>query len=92
MGLSVDALHQLAEVRAEANYTLWVRFEDGLEGRVYVGDLVGLGMFRLWSDEDRFGDVAIDPIGSVLSWGEGVELDADVLYHHLTNRAKVAMH
>jgi hypothetical protein len=90
--LSVDALHQLAEVRAESNYTLWIRFEDGLEGRVYVGNLVGVGMFRLWSDEERFGEVSIDPIGSVLCWGEGVELDADVLYHHLANRAKVAMH
>ena len=33
-------LHTVTELRAEDNCTLWLRFDDGLEGHVYLGDLV----------------------------------------------------
>ncbi len=33
-------LHTITECRAEGNYTLWLRFDDGLEGSVNLGDLV----------------------------------------------------
>ena len=32
-------LHTVTELRAEDNCTLWLRFDDGLEGHVYLGDL-----------------------------------------------------
>lgn len=85
-------LCQVAEVRAEANYTLWIRFEDGVEGRVCLSPLVGKGKFRAWLDEEAFREVSIDPRSNVLSWESGIELDADVLYYDLINKAKLAMH
>ena len=36
-------LHTVTDLRAEDNYTLWVRFDDGLEGHVYLGELVEFG-------------------------------------------------
>ena len=85
-------LCHVAEVRAEANYVLWLRFENGVEGRVHLGPLVGKGKFRAWLDEDAFQEVSIDPHGNMLSWESGIELDADVLYYDLINKAKLAVH
>ena len=42
--------HEIMECRAEENYTLWLRFADGLEGRVFLGDIVHTQYFRtLWA-------------------------------------------
>lgn len=85
-------MHQLTEVQAEANYTVWVRFDDGVEGRVYLGNLVGIGMFKAWLDEGCFGEVSIDPVANTLFWEGGIELDPEVLYQDLINKAKLAVH
>ena len=45
--------HAVTEVRAERNYTLWLRFDDGLEGHVYLGDLVGTPVFGRSSSRIR---------------------------------------
>ena len=42
------------ECRADTDYSLWLVFDDGLEGRVYLGDLVGNLDFSAWSDIERF--------------------------------------
>ena len=37
--------HAVTELRAEHNYTLWLKFDDGLEGHVYLGDLISTQTF-----------------------------------------------
>ena len=39
--------HTITECRAEGNYTLWLRFDDGLEGRVYLGEFVSTMSYGL---------------------------------------------
>jgi hypothetical protein len=83
--------HTITECRAEGNYTLWLRFDDGLEGRVYLGDLVSTTYSAL-SDEASFNRVAIDPVSNGLTWGGGIEIDPEFLYRDLANKAQAALH
>jgi hypothetical protein len=84
--------HTVTELRAEENYTLWLRFDDGLEGHVYLGDLVATRTYRALSDADKFCRVAIDPVSNAVMWEGGINLDPDVLYRDLVSKAYAALH
>ncbi len=83
-------LHTVTELRAEGNYTLWLRFNDGLEGHVYLGELVASN--GVLSDETAFGRVSIDPVSNAVTWGGGIRIDPEVLYRNLVNKAAVPLH
>jgi hypothetical protein len=82
----------VTELRAETNYTLWVRFDDGLEGRVYLGDLVTTDTFGLLSDEEKFRRAAIDPVSNAVTWEGEITLDPDALYRDVASKAVAALH
>jgi hypothetical protein len=86
------SMHTITECRAESNYTLWVRFDDGLEGRVYLGDLVMTKSYTTLSDEDLFSRAAFDPVSNKVTWGWGINLDPEVLYRNLASTAHAAVH
>lgn len=85
-------MHTITECRAESNYTLWLRFDDGLEGRVYLGDLVLTKSYRAISDEQTFSRVAIDPVSNTVTWGGGINLDPELLYRDLASKAHAPLH
>jgi hypothetical protein len=80
------------ELRAECNYTLWVRFDDGLEGHVYLGDLVTTDTFGMLSDEEKFRRAAIDPVSNSVTWEGEITLDPDALYRDVVSKAVAALH
>ncbi len=88
----LSSLHTVMECRAESDYTLWLRFDDGMEGRVYLGDLVMTKSYLTLSDADVFSRVAFDPISHTLTWGGGIHLDPEVLYKDLVSKAHAALH
>lgn len=101
MGLSLDGLRRrgrrrstpaVEECRAESDYSLWLVFDDGLEGRIYLGDLVGVHGFSAWRDIDRFLDVHIDPMTGSVEWRDGIKLDPSALYRDLESRVRAALH
>jgi hypothetical protein len=79
------------ECRADADYSLWLVFDDGLEGRVYLGDLVGNRDFSAWRDVERFMDVSVDPETGVVCWEGGIALDPNVLYRDLASRVRAPL-
>jgi len=85
-------MHTVTDLRAEGNYTLWLRFDDGLEGHVYLGELVATNTYGALSDEARFCRVAIDPVSNAVTWEGGINLDPDVLYRDLMSKAEAALH
>ena len=85
-------MHAITECRAEANYTLWLRFADGLEGRLYLGDLVTTKYFRMLCDVDTFNRVVLDPVENKVTWEGGIKLDPEVLYRDLASKAASALH
>ena len=101
MGLSLLAkryprgrrrLHAVTECRAEENYTLWLKFADGLEGHVYLGDVVRTAYFAMLRDFDTFNRAAVDPVDNTVSWEGGLKLDPEALYRDLASRALFALH
>jgi len=85
-------IHAITECRAEANYTLWLHFADGLEGHVYLGDIVHTQYFRTLCDIDTFNRVALDPVENTVTWEGGIKLDPAVLYRDLASKALSALH
>lgn len=81
----MGAIANLIEVRALPEYKLWLHYDDGAVGDIDLSQLLGQGVFRLWSDYRQFEQVDIGPHGE-LTWGDDVELCADALYLELTGK------
>lgn len=71
---------------------LWLRFDDGLEGSVYVGELVADVPFSVLGNIDVFNRVSIDPFSNVVTWGSGINLDPEMLYRDLASRTEGVLH
>jgi hypothetical protein len=74
----------VAEVRVESAYCLFVRFFDGTSGIVDMSALVtspAAGVFAVLSDPDRFANVGIE-LGAV-TWSDGPDLAPDAMYQAL---------
>ena len=76
---------------ANNDYSLWLHFDDGVKGIVNLHDLVGVGIFSPWKDIEVFKKISIDPIKETVSWGDGINLDSDVLHEYLVSKAQDAM-
>ncbi|HEX9729082.1 MAG TPA: DUF2442 domain-containing protein [Gemmatimonadales bacterium] len=74
------------EVRPEAGYRLWLRYEDEAEGTVDLSDLAGRGVFEAWNDPKIFEAVRVGASGA-LEWPDGIDLCGDALYMRLTGKA-----
>lgn len=78
-------MHRVTECRASRDYTLWLKFDDGQEGSVFLGDLLELGTFSAWRDVDQFCRVVVDRKAATVVWDGGIQLDPDILYQDLTS-------
>ena len=76
-------MHRVTECKASRDYRLWLRFEDGLEGSVFLGNLLEVGAFAVWRDVDRFCRVVLDREAATVVWDGGIQLDPDILYQDL---------
>ena len=61
-------MHRVTECKASRDYRLWLRFEDGLEGSVFLGNLLDLGPFSAWRDVDQFCRAAVDREAATVVW------------------------
>jgi len=73
------------DIKALADYKIWVRFADGVEGEVDLSHLAGRGVFSLWRDYTEFQKVHIGP-GGAIAWNDEVELCPDSTYLELTGK------
>ncbi len=73
------------EVRALPKYQLWLRYEDGAEGKVDLSSLVGRGVFAALSDPGKFAKVHIHESGAI-AWSEDIDLCPDALYLQITGQ------
>ena len=80
-----NEMHRVTACKAEDDYNLWIRFDDGLEGSVFLGNLLEIGAFKLWRDVREFEKVKVDPESATVTWEGGIRLDNDILYHDLKN-------
>ena len=85
----IGEMHRIVAVRPLAQYRVWIRFLDGIEGEVDLSDLVGKGVFALWNDPAQFARVSIDPQSHTLTWPGGIDICPDTLYQDIMT-AKVS--
>jgi hypothetical protein len=78
--------HKITACKVEDDYKLWIRFDDGMEGSVFLGNLLEVGAFRLWLDVREFEKVSVDPATATVTWEGGIRLDNDVLYQNLVSQ------
>lgn len=72
--------------KPRANYHIWIRFDDGLEGEVDLSNLVGKGIFKAWDSFEFFNKVRVDPKKDTLTWGEDIDLDPYVLREKISKK------
>ncbi|MBN1772834.1 MAG: DUF2442 domain-containing protein [Deltaproteobacteria bacterium] len=65
---------EVVEAVPLADYELRLRFADGVEGVVDLGDLVGQGVFAAWSDPAVFARVFVDRESRTVAWPGGIDL------------------
>ncbi|MBW4520819.1 MAG: DUF2442 domain-containing protein [Scytolyngbya sp. HA4215-MV1] len=78
-------LKDIVAVKPLADYQLFLRFEDGIEGVVDISQLIPFsGIFAPLQDLDHFTQVQIHPELGTIVWQNGADLDPDVLYALVT--------
>jgi hypothetical protein len=77
------SVHRVTECRASRDYRLWLKFEDGLEGSVFLGDLLEVSPFSVWRDVDQFCRASVDRNAATVVWEGGIQLDPDILHQDL---------
>jgi hypothetical protein len=85
-------VHSVTELRAESNYTLWLRFDDGLEGHVYLAHLLSTQVYGTLCDEEKFSRAEIDPVSHAVTLGGDISLDPDALYRDIVSKHVAALH
>jgi hypothetical protein len=75
----------LIEVKAQTNYRLFVRYDDGACGYVDLSDFVGKGVFAAWATPGIFEQVSLAEAGHP-EWPSGLDLCPDFLYMQLTGK------
>jgi hypothetical protein len=81
---------RVESVLALDNYRLAVRFDDGLEGELALGDRLFGPVFEPLKDPALFAQAFVDEFG-VVAWPNGADLAPDALYERLRAAAAAAL-
>ncbi len=80
-------MSKIVEVRPLNRYRIWVRFSDGTQGQVDLGDLAGRGAFSAWADRGVFTAVRVDKTGGI-EWPGEIDMCPDALSLRLMGKAE----
>ena len=81
-------LYDIVEVKVLKNYTLFLRFENGVEGNVDVSNIIPFeGIFSKLEDLDYFATVIVNKDLGTIVWDNGADLSPEYLYSIILNKA-----
>ena len=75
---------KVREVKYIADYTISIKFDDGINGTIQLSDLVQKGIFKLLQDKSEFAKVYTN--GYSIAWSNELEIDATTIYAELTGK------
>ena len=75
---------KVQEVKYIADYTISIKFDDGVNGTIQLSDLVQKGIFKLLQDKSEFAKVYTN--GYSIAWSNELEIDATTIYSELTGK------
>lgn len=70
----------LVAARVTSGYTVWLRFSDGVEGRVDLGPELHGPVFEPLKDPEEFNRLALDPELGTIAWPNGADFAPEFLY------------
>ncbi|MFH1319746.1 MAG: DUF2442 domain-containing protein [Bacteroidota bacterium] len=73
------------EVKALADYKIWVKFEDGTSGEVDLSNEAGKGIFKFWNNRDNFKKVFINNETDGIAWNDELEICPETVYNEIVN-------
>lgn len=80
-------LVDIVEARPLGGHRLYLRFEDGVEGEVDLGNRIRFeGIFAPLRDPEEFAKVRVHEELKTVVWPNGADLDPDVLYAQVTGK------
>lgn len=74
------------EVKQQGNYSLWVRFNDGVEGEVKFMPSAFRGVFTHLSNKTQFRQVAI--VNGVVTWPGDLDLAPDAMHAEIKRHGR----
>lgn len=75
---------KVLEVKYLSDYTISIKFDDGVNGTIELNDLVQKGIFIVLQDKNQFAKVYTN--GSSVAWSNELEIDATTIYSELTGK------
>ena len=75
---------KVLEVKYLSDYTISIKFEDGVVGTIQLNDLVEKGIFKVLQDKSEFAKVYTN--GNSIAWSNEMEIDAIAIYSELTGK------
>lgn len=75
---------KVQEVTYLSDYTINVKFEDGVSGTIHLNDLVKKGIFKVLQDKTQFAKVYTT--GYSIAWSNELEIDATTIYSEITGK------
>jgi hypothetical protein len=75
---------KIDEVAYIKDYTIHIKFEDGISGSIQLNDLVQKGIFQELKDKSKFAKVFTN--GYSVAWSNELEIDANKIYLELTGK------
>ena len=76
---------RVIEVKAEENYKLYLKYNDGVAGYVDLTNMVGLGVFEKFRDETYFKNVKIGSFGEPC-WNDELDIGPTRAYLDITGK------
>jgi hypothetical protein len=71
---------KLLEIKALANYTLWLEYDDGTIGTVDLTEFTKIGVFKAIKNPNFFQTVHIDKETDAIAWNEDIDLCPDSMF------------
>jgi hypothetical protein len=75
---------KVLEVKYLTDYTISVKFDDGVTGTIHLNNLVEKGVFKVLQDKAQFAKVY--STGYSIAWSNELEIDAITIYSEITGK------
>jgi len=75
---------KVQEVKYLFDYTISIKFEDGVSGTIQLNDLVEKGIFKVLQDKSEFAKVYTN--GYSIAWSNELQIDVTTIYSELTGK------
>ena len=75
---------KVQEVKYLFDFTISIKFEDGVSRTIKLNDLVEKGIFKVLQDKSEFAKVYTN--GYSIAWSNELEIDANTIYSELTGK------